>query len=192
MLLLLEFHNAYANLLELGLGCEHEEMKPLLDDWEILKSLQIPLIEGTTGPTDLLANVERSTILDEIHGHFFSSEKLKGMDESPLCTLLTREELFLKKWNLSHTSKRETCTKAFALDLLSEYMQPSSLEYLCKKLELDVPADVPIGTSKPVVPSEAAAQSALPKKRPTKFQPEEGKPSKRITSFFKPKSAVKQ
>lgn len=133
---------------------------------------------------EYLKTFSRKAAVEYITGRFFTPEKLAAIMAHPLYAEVTKGRLFGEKWSIPAASS--ACAKAFALEILAEYMTRPMLEDVCTQLGLRPPGDLDICR---IRPAEAkAAPSLLPKKRAGKAAAlaADAKSSHRLTSFFKP------
>lgn len=133
---------------------------------------------------EYLKTFSRKAAVEYIAGRFFTPEKLAAIMDHPLYTEVTKGKLFGEKWSIPAASN--ACAKAFALEILAEYMTRPMLNDVCEQLGLRPPGDLDICRIRPA--DAKATPSLLPKKRAGKAAAlaADAKSSHRLTSFFKP------
>jgi hypothetical protein len=188
------FHAVYASLYELGLGDGHPENSSMLEDWSALRQLagRLEIMSGLTSISEFYDQIDNSKLEILLEQRYLTPERIQSLGVQRLFKRVAAEKLFFQRWGLDQEAGSSLVARAFALDILSEYIPLPMLNALATRAGLSFQCGVALGKTRDEAVTNSSSKPLVPKKRgggkAQAAAEAEAKTSKRITSFFKPKS----
>ena len=182
--------------MELGLDDDHPELHGLGQNWDRLKELCPVALSQYEAVREFMDCWSTEDSVKYIVEKSLSEDRLSRVAGTKLFTLIAKERQFSQRWGLSGPTT-QLLAKAFCLEILGEYIPISIIREVCARVGISPSLDMPLARCKAESADSSknnlSTNTIVPRKRgpggkaQAKLE-EEAKSSKRITSFFKPKS----